>query len=285
MKSVIKTLKFSLSALIVLSISCVTYAASPTKELLYKKVSFNHLEEFTSQYEKRDMNSAANQHGNNIINIFLTAQLQEHPEYVQEIIKKFDRFSPSMKVMYANALIAIEGNEVLKKLHYTLPKQEKLLSIKDVDQISLSTLKKQKGPESLPQNTDYLWAAFEATGKDKYLINILSYLASEPLIVRALAFEMINRDMLSKVMQSLAEKGDSKVTAHHLDYSDIKEGIEDLAKKDPSYSFEGLLSYRTVLWSMQSQRNQHPEIEAKLQHILKQNPKLDYRKDVKLGKK
>jgi hypothetical protein len=62
----------------------------------------------------------------------------------------------------------------------------------------------------------------------------------------------------------------------------LKEEIEKLSKDNPNYSWERALFYSPVLWSMESQRKNHPDIESKIEQILKKNPKLDYRRGIKL---
>lgn len=278
-----QSLKFFLTGLIFLLTSSMVIAA-PVQKAFYENASFGKAEAFVAQcvQSKRQAESKSDTttkaHLNNISNVFLTAVFVRHPDYTKTVYKKFNQYSEEEKLIFANALIAIEGKEVLNKLRYSLPAEEKLLSIKDVDRIDLKNLKKTQGMNVLCSSTDYLWSAFEATGDDKYLENILNYLASEPIIIRTLAFEMINRDALNKMINKFSGSQNSKKITN----DDIKQKISDLAKKDKRYSYEKLQTYRIILWSMQAQRMQHPDIEAKVQRILKRQPDLNYSKDIRL---
>jgi hypothetical protein len=275
-----KSLKFFLTGLIFLLTSSMAAGAS-AQETFYENASFGKVEKFVAQSVQSKKQAGAKSdtktqdHLNNISNVFLTAVFAKHPNYVKAVYKKFSQYSEEEKLMFATALAVIEGKEGLNTLPYSLPAEKNLLSIKDVDQ---TDLKNTRGMIALCSSTDYLWSAFEATGDDKYLKNILNYLASEPIIIRKFAFEMINRAMLNKVISKFSGSQNSK----KINNDDIIQKITELSKKDKRYSLEKLIAYHTILWSMQAQRMQHPDIEAKVQRILKRQPDLNYSKDVRL---
>ena len=254
------------------------YAADQS---LYLKPSFNQFEklvlELAQTKNNKKMDQNGKDHADNITNILLTAFLQRNPSHIEKIIIQFNRYPQNVKLILANALVAIKGEDVLKVLNCNLLSSKKALSIIDVDKISLVDFAKKKDFKPIPDNTDYLWAAFEATGDDKYLINILTYLASEPLEIRTVAFEMLNRDAIAGVLGKLTGEKDSPP-----DYQDIMEYANQLSKKDRSIFLERLISCKIILWSAMAQRSGNKDIDARILNIIKTNPKLDYSKDVKL---
>ncbi|RZI46440.1 hypothetical protein [Candidatus Finniella inopinata] len=271
-------LKF-LSTLVTCALFTISLYAAELS--LYLKPSFIEFEKLVLEIAQTKNNKIRDQNGkdhiDNITNILLTAFLQRNPTHIEKIIIQFNRYSQDVKLILANALVTIRGKDVLKELNYNFSSPKKALSIIDIDKISLVDFAKKGDFKPIPDNTDYLWAAFEGTGDDKYLINILTYLASEPLEIRTLAFEMINRDTIADILGKLTDEKDSPP-----DYKDIVECSNQLSKKDRSISLERLISCKVVLWSAMSQRNGNKDINTRILSIIKTNPKLDYSKDVKL---
>jgi hypothetical protein len=280
MKKIKISLNFLLKMIILFSMSFNIPAsvADVVDKPLYQTPYFSKLEEFVFKISKHD--SRINEHLNNITNIAVTAFLREHPKHIPLILNKFNNYPEEVKLIFANALIAVEGINVLDRLQYCLPTQNKPLSIIEVDKINLINLQKKEFSMEMRGSTDYLWAAFEGTGDKKYLINILAFLSSEPLAIKDYASELLNRDALFKALQGVVPDSDivKDRQSSLLGYKDLQQGIKKLSEKDPKYSWEKVIYYSAALWSMEAQRKQNPDIEAKVVQILKKNPELDYRK-------
>lgn len=276
MRSFSGFIKVFLSFVIFLWFVKISYAAeeiAETDKLLYEASSFSNLEKQLTMIVGSNVNNQAIQKYGLI---FLTVALDRHKEYVPEFVNRYKSYPRPMQIVVAQALAEVRGQGILSELKekdvITIPHS----IIKSVNELSFIN----KDPDNYNEEdekyncivVDSLILAFHASGDEKYLVKIMKFLSDWPVPVRQLAWEMLNKDM-----QVSAKQGDSDKQEAG-DYKDILDALETtrLANK-----FQ-LLTYKIVLWAIESNREQHKDVKEKIERIKRNNPDLDYSKDVKL---
>ena len=219
-----------------------------------------------------------NDHTKDMLSVFTVNVLKEHPEYTNSLIKNFPQFSEFQKEIVGKALYYIKGNAVwdLLNLHDSIFKNL-VISFKYPEVLTIeSPVKTEEDLIPKANNTDFIWMSFYATGKPEYLIQILKFLANEDLFVKTAGHEILNRDMI--------QKGLTKATVKEAPF-DIKDIMKVLKANDPTGKKHlelRAISYYAILKSMEGNANQYKHIAKIVAKLIKNDPSLDYAKDVRL---
>lgn len=175
--------------------------------------------------------------------------------YTIFVLRDHPKYSNIEKEIIGNALYLIKGESIISKLNIASQDLSKYqLDFKYLDNISLIfPVKPDKDISYNSTHTDYLWAAFFATGDKNYLKKILRFLSKEELLIRTLAFEMLNRDVLSGMHYRPSERR-------------ARPNYDDLERADPDGKkryIKRLKSYYVILWSMDTNRCHYADIHKK----------------------
>lgn len=147
-------------------------------QVFYKKPSFERFMKITEDlakfHEDRKINSGAV--------IFTMLALEKHPDFPAKVVPTFEKLAQNQKILLYTGLVGAgqdkEAASIVKQYHYTHPLT---VNLKATQISELELLKSLKTTEELEQQIriiDYLWAAFFATGDEKYLQKMLDYLLS-----------------------------------------------------------------------------------------------------------
>lgn len=120
---------------------------------------------------------------------------------------------------------------------------------------------------------DQLWASYEASGDNIYLMKIIEFINQDDYFL-IMGAEIYNRKRLHDLMGTIDHK-----TA--ISYDDL---IDSLKKKYPQNYQEKFLHAAAVgaaIWSMDSNREQDQTIDEKVEKFISKNPKSDYRAKIK----
>lgn len=231
------------------------------KSLFHTDPSFTKLEHHVNtitQFMQRSPTAKAEtkEHMRSVLNVYLTAAFHAHPEYVQELKKRFPDYPKAQQALWANAVVFAKDKELIATLdkdwiasNITTIQDVKTLDVRSHDTIHLT------------DNTDYLWAAYDVTGDPKHIAQILEFLASRSNDIRDLAFTMLQREQMAAI------------SGQQPDYTDIIEKVNTKMPNNPNYK-EDLITYKIILWSTLSQMRQHPEIEKTVNEIVSKKPAL-----------
>jgi len=234
--------------------------ASYSDELFYKHSSYGNFKKSLSQYagslDKKKANEDM-QHSKQIAVVFTTKALEAHSDYLNKAIKDYRNFKKTEQEVLLQAFYNIKNNEIIE----TLSEDKNLVSGNDIskkiDEMNFITKDNiQFGQEDLNYNSnlaDYLWSAFYATGNDKYILKMLDFVHAWPKDLQTLAWEMLNRDSVD-AMKKLSGGTERDLTVK---YKDIFEGV----KKSGKANVDQLKSLYIVLWSLESNAKQHPELK------------------------
>lgn len=266
----VKNTRHILLIVILFWISGIVLSSHPDKPL-YQNPTYQYLERLVYVFSDLTEKPLHDDHRGHLINILITAFLEEHPKEIDNIIAKFNSYPKNIKVIFATALVATKGPKILEDLKYALPSKKQRVSIQDVKESDLVRIRQSKHPELLPDATDFLWAAFEGTGKEEHLLKILKYLVSENKRNKEFALEFLHRSRLAKILE------DSGIDSSPVGVKELKEKMDELHKTDPECSFALAVFYSATFWSMEAQRNQNADVETKVARLIKKDPKLDYR--------
>lgn len=122
---------------------------------------------------------------------------------------------------------------------------------------------------------DALFAAFGATGDNKYLMPILKYLTSENTIVRQIAREFLNREQMAGMYKNVQHTSQELI-----DLLSGKDLFDAISKQDPNGTDcleYRVRSYRTILWAISSA--QFRDVVKKMIDV---DASLDFYSDIKL---
>lgn len=206
-------------------------------------------------------------------NIFILMGLNNHQNLVKEIIYTLPIYDVKIQSQLIQGLVNLKGKKILKKLPHNViinSNIEQNLTVKEVQNIQLKLNINNEGDlKHVSINGDSLWSAFIATGDPLYLRKFLAFLSKTPLKIRILSAELINRERIAQLHTALLNK---EVLP------DIKDIIQSLSNNE---KYE-MISYQTIERPLSNARKFEKDIEMKLNSLIKENPELDYLKDVKL---
>lgn len=200
--------------------------------------------------------------------IFSTMVVDKHPDYLKKISENFSKYSSEEKQLLFSTLIATGNVKALNKQdqHYAAitapnftPKAIKSLEVNDS-----------------PDNLDRIWAAYFATGDDKYLQKIIQYINSNDFLL-IISYEIVNRNFLCNIVKhSDNQRADNPVCQTRDIINSIKQKYPKNAEK---MHFKAVVM-ASALWSLESNRRQDHLIDNKIKLIVKNNQNLDYWKKI-----
>lgn len=231
------------------------------KSLFHTAPSFTKLEHHVNSITRFMQSSPmakpeTKEHMRSVLNVYLTAAFKAHPEYVQELKKRFPDYPKAQQALWANAIVFAKDKELIAALDKDWIASN-IMTIQDVKILDV----RSHDTIQLTDNTDYLWAAYDVTGDPNHIAQILEFLASRSNDIRDLAFSMLQREQMAAV------------SGQQPDYADIVEKVNAKMPNNPNYK-EDLITYKIILWSTISQMKQHPEIEKTVNELVSKKPAL-----------
>lgn len=222
---------------------------SSSMETFYKKPSLVRLVEIVKNLEEELSRIDNKQYVMGLLNCFVTSALYYNPDIQSELLSNISNYSDGVKSVFTQALINLDNPQISDKL-VNKNKLEANFSVEKFNKLNLKKVIKNYEELSFNSNsTDLFWVAFYASGKKLYIEKIVNFLASAPNEVRLIAFEMFNRDVIQDTLKGMG------VQEGGVDYKDIFESTKGL------YSPYYLISYKIILWSLNSNQRKFPEIK------------------------
>lgn len=172
MKTIIKTLLCAIACLFAISSNACGEFTAPDKKLqvFYQQPNYSDLIYITSEVTKEndDMYTFS------MMQIFTALAIDSHPEYIQEIVDNFSKYSDKEKYLLYMSLSSADQEKAITQIN-TKYKYKKPIK----KNFKVSSVKKLESNTS--EQIDIIWAAYYATGQNLYLEKILTFLSENTL--------------------------------------------------------------------------------------------------------